>query len=330
MTSGSTGKALKLYSTQQALQFQWAVWWRHRARFGLRLGDPYLSFGARVATSAGQTRPPFWRINRAANQTYLSTYHLTPANLPAILDFLNRTDFDFFAGYPSMMAVLANLILESGARLTNRPKVVVCGAESLLPAQEQLLSRVFGVRVTDQYGAAEGVANLARCEHDRYHEDFEFCIVQTEPNPLDPAGPRRIIGTALHNPAMPLIRYEIGDLAHLSAEPCPCGRATPYALRIDGRNEDYVRTPDGRCVAGMNQVFKWVAGAREIQIVQNELERIVVRVVRRESYSDADTQALLRELRARLGEAIKIEVEFVDSIERGAGGKLRCVVSTVR
>ena len=37
LTSGTTGAPLAVFLTKEALQFQWAVWWRHRARFGLEL-----------------------------------------------------------------------------------------------------------------------------------------------------------------------------------------------------------------------------------------------------------------------------------------------------
>jgi len=329
LTSGTTGAPLELLYSRAALQFQWAVWWRHRARFGLRLGDPFLMFGARQPVPITQERPPFWRKNYAFNQTYLSTYHLTPKYMPEIVRWLNGADFDFYTGYPSAMVVLANFIRDAELRLTNRPKYVVSGSDALLPAFERLLREVFGVPVTDQYGAAECCANLARCEHGVYHEDYEFGIIEALENPADPGGARKIVGTGFANYALPLLRYDTGDVGVFSDEPCPCGRQSRVVLRIDGRTEDYVRTPDGRMAVGMNQVFEWVPGAREMQIVQNELERIVVRIVKRDTWGASDEKALLRELRSRLGDAIAIEFQFVAEIPRTASGKFRAVISTL-
>ena len=330
LTSGTSGKALKLFYTRDALQFQWAVWWRHKARFGLRLGDSYLSFGARQPTPITQHKPPFWRRNRAYAQTYLSTYHLTPQYMPQIVEFLNRTDFDFYSGYPSAMAVLAGFMRDAGLRLTNRPKCVVTGADALLPCFEKLLRDTWGVPVTESYGTAECCVNFSKCEHGRFHDDYEFAIAELVDDPHDLQGPKRIVSTGLANRAMPLIRYETGDLALESDERCRCGRATRVLRSIDGRIEDYVRTPDGKMAIGMNQVFEWVPGAREMQIVQHRLDRIVVRIVRRESYGESDTKALLQELRNRLGGEIAIDIDFVDDIPRAANGKFRAVVSTLQ
>src|SRR5262249_43323276 len=36
-TSGTTGKSLQFYLERRAVQFRWALWWRHRRRFGVRL-----------------------------------------------------------------------------------------------------------------------------------------------------------------------------------------------------------------------------------------------------------------------------------------------------
>jgi phenylacetate-CoA ligase len=330
LTSGTSGKALELFYTRDAVQFQWAVWWRHRARFGLRLGDPSLSFGARQPTPITQHRPPFWRRNRALAKTYLSTYHLTPQYMPQIVEFLNQTDFDFYAGYPSAMAVLAGFMRDAGLRLTNRPKYVVSGADALLPCFERLLRDTWGVPVTENYGTGECCVNFSKCEHGRFHDDYEFAMAELLDDPHNPKGSKRIVSTGLANWAMPLIRYETGDLALESDERCPCGRATRVLRGIDGRIEDYVRTPDGKMAIGMNQVFEWVPGAREMQIVQNRLDRITVRIVRRESYGESDTKALLQELRNRLGDEIAIDIDFVDGIPRAANGKFRAVVSTLQ
>ena len=52
----------------------------------------------------------------------------------------------------------------------------------------------------------------------------------------------------LHNFAMPLIRYAIGDLAEVGAA-CPCGRTLPVLRRVLGRTRDMLVLPSGekRC-----------------------------------------------------------------------------------
>ena len=52
-------------------------------------------------------------------------------------------------------------------------------------------------------------------------------IVDGDGNPVEPGTPGRLVGTGLHNMAMPLLRYDVGDVASLSTEVCTCGRGLP-------------------------------------------------------------------------------------------------------
>ncbi len=329
-TSGTTGSPFIVWLTPEALQFQWAVWWRHKARFGLKPGDRYLTFGARLPMPGNQRTPPFWRHNSAFNQTYLSTYHLTPKHMPVVLDWLRRESFSFFTGYPSAMFVLATFMLDHGVTLSEPPRQVVSGSDALLPAFESTISKAFGASVTDQYGSAEACGNFARCEKGRYHLDAEFGLVELLPiDGVNHPRLRRIVFTGFGNRAMPFIRYDTGDVGLLSDDPCTCGRATVSLDHIDGRTEDYVRTPDGRMVIGLNQAFEWAPGILATQVVQDRLEDIRVLVVPGNGFRKSDLSVLEFELRQRLGHEIQIKFEVVDQIPLTAAGKFRAVISRI-
>lgn len=330
LTSGTTGSPLKIVLTREALQFQWAIWWRHRARFGLVPGDSFLMFGARLPV-INQTKPPFWRTNHAINQTYLSTYHVSPEYLSEIVGWLNAQQFKFYTGYPSAMYALAILIKEQKLELTQPPEYIVTGADALLPEFEKIIHAVFKAPVTEQYGMAEACGNLAKCEAGRFHLDFEFCGVELVPvEGLENTNIRRLIFTGFANPAMPLIRYDIGDYGYICHEPCPCGRASLSIKSIDGRVEDFIRTPDGRLIMGMNQVFEWASGISETQIVQNKIDEIEIRMVPNNEFSyEDDIMALESELRKRLGNDMKFAFQIVKSIPRTKNGKFRAVVSNL-
>ena len=330
LTSGSTGTPLRVRITLKARQFQWAVWWRHKGRFGFELGDKFLTFGARLPITDAILRPPYWRYNRAINQIYLSTYHLTPETMPVVVDWLNREEFAFYTGYPSAMYVLANFIREQSLSFTKPPQMVVSGSDALLPGFERVVGEVFGAPVTDQYGMAEACGNFARCENGKYHLDFEFGAVEALPlEGQTNSRLRRLVFTGFANPAMPFIRYDIGDYGWLSEEPCTCGRHTLTLDAIEGRTEDFVRTPDGRMAIGMNQVFEWAPGILEAQVRQDAIDEIEVLLVPAASYNKRDEEVLTAEFRKRLGSDIAIRYRLVDHIPRTQSGKFRAVVSTI-
>lgn len=330
LTSGTTGTPLAVRLTPEALQFQWAVWWRHRARFGLRLGDRHLTFGARLPVPIAVDRPPYWRHNRAINQVYLATYHITPASARSIVDWLNEEDFAFYTGYPSAMFALASLLRAHDLPFRSPPSWLVTGSDALLPAFERSIAEEFRAPVTDQYGSAEACGNFARCPAGRYHLDAEFCRVELLPVPgADEPRLRRLVFTGFANPAMPFVRYDLGDLGLVAEGPCPCGRQTLTLERIEGRTEDFVRTPDGRMAIGMNQVFEWAPHLLEAQIRQDSLDRVDVLVVPAAGYGRSDERVLEAELRARLGTEIAIAFHLVSEIPRAKNGKFRAVVSTL-
>jgi phenylacetate-CoA ligase len=136
-----------------------------------------------------------------------------------------------------------------------------------------------------------------------------------------------MICTGLNNLAMPFIRYRVGDVAQPKAGECPCGCAFPLIDRVVGRVEDYIRTPDGRSIGRLDHLLKDVTHVREAQIVQKEIHAIVLRIVRRAGYSAQEEQIIRTEARLRLGDALRIQFEYVDSIERTANGKFRFIIS---
>jgi phenylacetate-CoA ligase len=67
-----------------------------------------------------------------------------------------------------------------------------------------------------------------------------------------------------------------------------------------------------------------------MQIVQDVPGKIRVKVVKDDNFSDRDIETLSRELRARLGEDMELEYEFVQDIPLTERGKFRAVVSNLK
>jgi phenylacetate-CoA ligase len=126
---------------------------------------------------------------------------------------------------------------------------------------------------------------------------------------------------------MPLIRYRVGDRAVAREGNCACGCGFPLIERVEGRIEDYLRTPDGRLIGRVDHLFKDVQHVREAQIVQKRLDTIVARVVRADGYNAQDERTILTEARQRLGPSVQITFEYPDAIERTSSGKFRFIVS---
>jgi phenylacetate-CoA ligase len=302
-----------------------------RRRVGLDIRDPYLSFGGQIIVPFGQERPPFWRTNAYGGQTLFSIYHMTPSNLRAYVDAVHSTPARYVQGYPSSIHLVARALLEAGRPLPKgRLAGVFTSSESLLAFQRRTIEKAFGAPILDRYGVSEFAVSMTECEERRLHVDMEFCIVEVEVTEEDDefeTGPLLITGLA--HDATPLFRYRIGDVGTRAKCPCSCGRSGDSFLEVDGRIEDYVLTPDGRLVGRMDHVFKEQLDVAEAQIVQRDQQSIDVLIVPRESYSDGSQRSVLREIRSRLGNEIKIRIELVSEIQREPNGKFRAVKSEV-
>jgi phenylacetate-CoA ligase len=330
LTSGTSGEPLKVYHTTESFSVQWAIWGRHKERFGVeQVGSKFLTFGARAPVPIMQDEPPFWRRNYAMNQTYLSTFHLSPEFLPEIIEFLQNEEFAYFTGYPSSMYTVAAFMLSKDITLAKPPKVIFTGSDALSKSRQFAIEKAFGAPVTEQYGMAEACGNFSKCEVGNFHLDFEFGFVEYLDIPDSPDSVyKRMVFTGFTNTAMPLIRYDVGDLCIPSEDLCSCGRSSEIVEEIVGRSEDYIVTPDGRRIQGMNQVFEWAEKTREIQFVQPDINTVVVNYVPLSDFRfERDLEGLSVELRRRLGPDMNIEFQAVNQVKKTTLGKFKAVVS---
>ena len=65
------------------------------------------------------------------------------------------------------------------------------------------------------------------------------------------------------------------------------------------------------------------------QLVQTDLDRLLVRLIPRPDYTPQHGQQLVRDLQARLGKDMRVDIEFVDAMPRTARGKFKWVISHV-
>jgi phenylacetate-coenzyme A ligase PaaK-like adenylate-forming protein len=329
-TSGTTGAGMTYVHEKRTVAFQWAVWWRLRRRFGVDITDWHANFGGKHIVPRDQKKPPFWRANPAMRQTYFSSFHLSERNIPFYLDRLDRGRYIWYAGYPSVISLLAEYMVDHGVRLRHPPRVVITGAETLLPTQEKVIEQAFGCPAVDTYGAAEMICNMSRCRERLYHVDMELGIIEGDViEATDEGRVARIIATGLVDRAMPLLRYDIGDVATFVDCDCPCGRASPTAVRIEGRTEGCIRTPDGRSIGRMARIFVDLANVHESQIVQDHPDHLTVRVIRCAAYTELDERRFEQRIRDIVGPQMGITFEHVSAIPREKNGKFKAVINEV-
>jgi phenylacetate-CoA ligase len=121
-------------------------------------------------------------------------------------------------------------------------------ALSTAPSTRRQVERMYGAPLHDAYGLNEIGAVANRCSAGSYHIHVEHCLVEVvdaDGGPCAPGRMGRLVVTALQNLAMPLLRYDTGDVARMCDGPCACGRTLPALAEIGGRFRRFAYLPSG-------------------------------------------------------------------------------------
>ena len=138
----------------------------------------------------------------------------------------------------------------------------------------------------------------------------------------------RIVVTDLYSHAMPLIRYDTGDLGALRIG-CSCGYSGPVLTKIEGRVVEEIRDTRGRRVSpfGITNVIWDLEDIIQLQIRQEGPRVYRVLIVPTERFSGEDI--LRMKLYDVLGEDADLVVERVDDIPPLRSGKRPYIVNAI-
>ncbi|MGB2809044.1 MAG: hypothetical protein WBC22_14970 [Sedimentisphaerales bacterium] len=331
-TSGSTGMPLTCYHDCEALRNVYASGWEY-FRPGVKLYDRYATFSGMQLIPPRQVGGPYWRMNKAMKQRLYSIFHLSKQTIKDYIGDLDAYEPVYLEGYAHSLYLLAKLTEEAGITPKCFPKAVFATSEQLLDSHCHTIERVFHTKVWNAYSQDEMCGSISEyecgyCHYDRAYGYMEFEDIETR-------GDRRlaeIICTGFLNNAWPILRYRIDDIAEYEpVEACPrCGRAGPIIHEIRGRISDALITPSGRYFPYINRIIKPLRGLREIQLVQESIDKVVIRYVPSEDFRpDKDKALILRTFQQSIGEPIHWLIEKVDEIPRTRAGKFKMIINRI-
>ncbi len=342
-TSGSTGMPVVITKTAVASLFWNGFVLRDHRWHGHDLSRRLAAIRAMedgVGQYPGGLRTRSWSRTTALVQPTGPAFGLAiTATTAQQLDWLHRVRPDYLLSYPSALAGLADFAGRTGAALPPLLGLQSFG-ETCTDDARATCRAAWGLRIADCYTTQEvGYIALECPDHEgSYHIQSEGVLVEVLDDAGQPCAPGqtgRLVATPLHNFAMPLIRYEVGDLAEVGA-PCACGRGLPVLSRVGGRVRHVLRLAGGdtlwpRMRAG---TYREVAPIRQFQLAQLALDRLEVRLVVERPLTADEEDQLRQRIRQRLGgRAFQIGFSYRDEIPRSSGGKyedVRCEIPEVR
>jgi len=327
-TSGTTGSPLKLYRDLNSINFERAIVKREQKWAGFDSNDRKVILRSNPIVPSGMKKPPFWREDLFQKSLFVSAYHLSKKNIAYYFNEIKKYRPVALETVPSAGYLMAKLLKIKGLKVDF--KYVFTSSEALMLHQKEFMQKEFGAQVIDHYGTAERVSSIGMCEKGNYHIYPEYAITELVPLGQN-KGTFEIVGTTLNNFAMPLLRYRTGDIVIPSSQGCSCGRNFRTIKSIDGRKTDnHFITKDGRYISLLSGMLSIdLNNVIETQLIQEDLDRVRVKVVTDDKYSSSDESNLIRSIKNFLGDEVNIQIERVASIPRTNGGKFKQFISKV-
>lgn len=345
-TSGSTGEPFRFCIDRRVLPVVFASHLFYDSWYGWRPFDRCVRIVSPPAAVQGLLpgSPIQFRLRQALTKRLQSAYELWTQRKIYIWevdsqragDVWHRIESfrpDFILGYTSTLATIADELLSRDLRLTCRLRGVATIAETLSPTRRRLIEQYYQAPIINRFGLREFVSWSAQsCPEspDRFHINTELVVcevVREDGCPAAPGETGHVVMTDLWNLARPFIRYDTGDLAVASSDPCTCGRGFPPLGPIEGRSHECLKTPSGKVISPAilgHHLFVYNGNlevVRHYQLVQEARDRVRLLVVPASGWGEERRARLLRDLSALLGGEMQVTVQAVQEIPPEKSGK---------
>lgn len=322
-TSGSTGTPFVVYQNSAK---------RNRLRADLihahegidwNLGDHYIFIRNWVSNYSQSTIK-----NLAQNVTNISVSDFDDNKKMWLCNHLKKRTNSIIFGYASSVCDFYNFLRNRQIDPKNlKIKLVVCDSDELTLRNKRALEKYFSCPVINRYDNEEnGLLAITKPYDDKFITNytslyFELLDINSDTS-VAPGEVGRVVITDYFNKAMPLIRYDTGDLA--VSNDISGNIRTLSALK--GRSSDYLYSVDGKkisgvAISGITEIF---ASIERYQLVQNSKSDFIFTFSG--ELSNKHKSELDKRLKDALGESVAIKYLKKSYIAQAKNGKYKTIV----
>lgn len=334
-TGGTTGKSLEVVYVYDNTQERFAMLDVFRSSFGYQLGQKTAWFsGKHLLNKNDILKNRFWKMDHFYKVRYYSTFHIKEDYLQYYLKDLINFKPKFLVGFPSTMLEIAKYGLNNNFVFPkNTVKAIFPTAETVTHETRRILELFFNAKIYDQYASSEGAPFIFECKNNNLHFDFLSGVFEVLDNNNVPSNSGKLVVTSFTTYGTPLIRYDIGDSIVLSDEICNCGNNNPLVKQILGRIDDYIYSPEnGKINLGnVSNTLKDTKGIIKFQVIQNSLDQIILKTIIDKSIFTPEYEKIyLKNWKDRIGDKMKIEIQYLEDIPVEPSGKYRMVKNNIK
>ena len=335
-SGGSTGEPVKFIQDDVVWDSGMAGKWFFSTFTGKYPGDPEIKlWGSERDILKGSIGTKAKSQNFILNRHLLNSFNMSEENLAKYVEVINNTKPVLIEAYVQSIYELSKFIVNNELQIYS-PKGIITSAGTLYPDQKKFIEDVFNTKVYNRYGSREVGDMACSCEKDKgLHLNIFNHYIEILNDKLEPCKPGeigQIYVTTLNNYVMPLIRYQIGDLAvPAENEQCSCGRGLPSIKKVVGRDVNIFKTKDGTLIDGeyFTHLIYFKDWIQKFQVVQKQFDLIKLHVVLNDEKSESDMKEIVDKIKIVMGQDCKVVFEFVDDIEPLKSGKYLYTISEV-
>lgn len=324
-TTGSTGqpvRALKHHASYNLRYHAFAL--RSTLWHQLNASKPLLRLGVRVedGVAANWGMPEAWYFKTGP----LILVRSLERDVTEMYTPIKQHRPSYLVANASVATALANYALQHDAHDRPRLAAILTTGETVNEQLRANCQAAFGAKLINRYSCEEiGWLALQCPKHDHLHvlnANIILEIVDANGQPCPPGQAGRVLVTALHSEAMPLIRYDIGDVAEWG-EACDCGLQLPVIRRIWGREREFFRGPNGepRYIALLSEDFLKIAPIRDMRLRYYNNPLLRYEIVCAAPLTSEQREALVTKIQRLLGFDCPVDIAEVPVINWGETDK---------
>lgn len=256
---------------------------------------------------------------------FLNCFKMNEEDMKRFIEIINVYHPEIIRGYASALYRLCQYVQIQQYPIF-KPRVVISSAEVLNDDMRCLVESVFGQKAFNLYGAREVNYIAGECSQGLWHI-FIFNnmveVLDQNDRGVGEGEEGRIVITNLHNFSMPLIRYELGDMAVLGPVHCRCGNPLPTLKAVTGRMTDHFLKSDKSWVHGgfFIQLLRDKGWIKQFQVIQEDYLKISILASLKTAIIEAEQKEIEDKIKSAMGSECHVDWKFVDAIPETKTGK---------
>ena len=260
--------------------------------------------------------------------------HLTDERIEIFLELLksDKNSKRTILGFSSALEMIAQYLDKNNIHIKNLRNIsAIAYAEFLNPYTKSIFKKHLNISVLSRYSSQElGIIAQQTPESNTSfvinHASYHVELLQLDNDtPARPGEFGRIVITDLFNYAMPLIRYDTGDIGKLSTN-------NMELIQIEGRKMDLIYDSKGNIVSPFvvyTKFYKYYDLIKQYQFIQQGKKTYEVRLNLQGNDFQFVTE-LINGIKSDFGDDAEVTISYVDKIPPLASGKRKYVINNFK